>query len=101
MKNNYIKFLTSGILTTIQDLRRKGYKKYGIPESGPLDKKSAMYANFLVGNPLKNEVIETTFKGPKIKFYFSLSDKNQNNEKKLSLLAEKEINEIENKYAQV
>ena len=67
MKNNYIKFLTSGILTTIQDLRRKGYKKYGIPESGPLDKKSAMYANFLVGNPLKNEVIETTFKGPKIK----------------------------------
>ena len=36
---------------------------------------------------------------PKIKFYFSLSDKNQNNEKKLSLLAEKEINEIENKYA--
>ena len=38
---------------------------------------------------------------PKIKFYFSLSDTNQNNEKKLSLLAEKEINEIENKYAQV
>ena len=38
---------------------------------------------------------------PKIKFYFSLYDKNQNNEKKLSLLAEKEINEIENKYAQV
>lgn len=36
---------------------------------------------------------------PKIKFYFSLSDKNLNNEKKLSLLAEKEINEIENKYA--
>ena len=36
---------------------------------------------------------------PKIKFYFSLSDKNQNNEKKLSLLAQKEINEIENKYA--
>ena len=38
---------------------------------------------------------------PKIKFYFSLSDKNLNNEKKLSLLVEKEINEIENKYAQV
>ena len=38
---------------------------------------------------------------PKIKFYFSLYDTNQNNEKKLSLLAEKEINEIENKYAQV
>ena len=36
---------------------------------------------------------------PKIKFYFSLSDKNLNNEKKLSLLAEKEINKIENKYA--
>lgn len=71
MKNNYIKFLSSGMFTTIQDLKRKGYKKYGIPESGPLDKKSAMYANFLVGNPLKNEVIETTFKGPKIKFYFN------------------------------
>ena len=38
---------------------------------------------------------------PKIKFYFSLYDTNQNNEKKLSLLVEKEINEIENKYAQV
>ena len=26
MKNNYIKFLSSGILTTIQDLKRKGFK---------------------------------------------------------------------------
>ena len=36
-----------------------------------------MYANYLVGNPLKNEVIETTFKGPKIKFYFNNFKKNE------------------------
>jgi len=68
--NNYIKILRSGILTTIQDLKRIGFKKYGIPKSGPMDENSHILANWLVNKNFFSETIEMTFYGPKIKFYF-------------------------------
>jgi antagonist of KipI len=42
--------LHPGILTTIQDLGRKGFMKYGTPASGVADRFSAEAANLLAGN---------------------------------------------------
>jgi antagonist of KipI len=52
--------LNPGILTTIQDLGRPGFMKYGIPASGVADSFSARIANFLVGNSSGAAVLETT-----------------------------------------
>jgi len=59
--SNYIKILRSGILTTIQDLKRVGFKKYGIPKSGPMDENSHILANWLVNKNFFSETIEMTF----------------------------------------
>lgn len=49
-----------GILTTIQDLGRWGFMKYGIPPSGVADRFSAQVANWLVGNPSHVGLLEIT-----------------------------------------
>ena len=49
-----------GIYTTLQDLGRPGYMKYGIPASGVADRFSAQVANLLVGNQPEAAVLETT-----------------------------------------
>ncbi len=43
--------LDPGLFTTIQDLGRPGYLRYGIPPSGPIDREAFVLANRLVGNP--------------------------------------------------
>ncbi len=63
-----IKILDGGMQTTVQDLGRKGFEKYGIGESGAMDKKSFILANFLVGNKKNAACLETTLKGPEISF---------------------------------
>jgi len=55
--------IKAGFFTTIQDKGRFGYRKYGIPISGAMDLKSMMDANFLVGNPKDNPVLECTLNG--------------------------------------
>jgi len=57
-----------GLLSTIQDLGRFEYQKYGVPTSGALDSLAFQIGNILLGNPSKNPGIETTMIGPKIKF---------------------------------
>ena len=52
--------LNPGVYTTLQDLGRPGYMKYGIPASGAADRFSAQVANLLVGNKLEAAVLETT-----------------------------------------
>ncbi len=42
--------LDGGPQTTIQDLGRPGYLRYGIPPSGPMDRAAFLLANRLVGN---------------------------------------------------
>ncbi len=63
-----IKILDGGMQTTVQDLGRKGFEKYGIGESGAMDKKSFALANSLVGNKKNAACLETTLKGPDISF---------------------------------
>ncbi len=52
--------INPGVYTTVQDLGRPGYMKYGIPASGAADLFSAQVANLLVGNKPEAAVLETT-----------------------------------------
>lgn len=60
--------LSGGVLTTVQDLGRKGFQKFGIGESGAMDRKSLVLANELVGNREEAACLETTLCGPEIEF---------------------------------
>lgn len=62
------KILDGGVLTTVQDLGRKGFQKYGIGESGAMDKGSFILANELAGNPINAACLEATLCGPEIQF---------------------------------
>ena len=68
---NRIKFLRPGLYTSIQDMKRIGYKKYGIPNSGPMDEYSHILANWLVDKKYSSETLEINYFGPKIKFNFN------------------------------
>ena len=57
-----------GILSTIQDLGRFEYQKFGVPTSGALDNLAFQIGNILLGNSSDNPGIETTLIGPTIKF---------------------------------
>jgi len=67
---NKIKILRPGLYTTVQDMRRVGFKKYGIPKSGPMDEYSHVLANWLVGKHYLSETLEINYYGPKLKFNF-------------------------------
>jgi biotin-dependent carboxylase-like uncharacterized protein len=53
-----------GLLTTVQDLGRHGFQRFGVPVSGCVDPRSAIIANILVGNPDNAAVLECTLSGP-------------------------------------
>lgn len=46
----FLYFESAGPLTTVQDLGRAGYERYGVPVSGALDEFALRAANALVGN---------------------------------------------------
>lgn len=64
-----IKFISGGMLTSIQDLGRYGYQKYGMPVSGAMDTYSLQLANYLVGNKRDEACFEITYLGPEIEFH--------------------------------
>ena len=57
-----------GMMTTIQDLGRTGYQKFGVSQSGAMDKISLMAANALVGNDLDAAGLECMIIGPELQF---------------------------------
>ena len=57
-----------GLLTTVQDLGRRGFQRYGIPVCGALDPVSLRIANILVGNPEGHAGLEMTAFGPTVGF---------------------------------
>ena len=63
-----LKVLTPGALTSIQDLGRYGYGRYGVAPSGALDSYSLRIANLLVGNREDQACLEAMLMGPRIKF---------------------------------
>jgi 5-oxoprolinase (ATP-hydrolysing) subunit C len=53
-----------GLSTTIQDLGRPGFQRYGVPVSGALDPLALRLANALVGNPAGMAALEILALGP-------------------------------------
>lgn len=68
MAKPVIHVLHPGLLTTVQDLGRPGFRRFGVPVSGALDSLSLRIANLLVGNPQDAAGLEITLYGPKLKF---------------------------------
>ena len=58
-----LEIITPGPLTTVQDLGRFGYGRYGVPPSGGLDTFSLRMANLLVGNTEDEACLEITVMG--------------------------------------
>lgn len=59
--------LRPGMLTTVQDLGRPGFARYGVAPSGALDGFALRVANLLVGNSEDAAAIETTILGLRLK----------------------------------
>jgi antagonist of KipI len=57
-----------GLFTTLQDLGRVGFQKYGVITSGAMDTFAHRIANILVGNHENEATIECTLIGPEIRF---------------------------------
>ncbi len=63
-----IEVLNPGMYSSIQDLGRMGYEKYGVPVSGSMDHYAHRLANILVGNKEDAPVLEMTMLGATLKF---------------------------------
>ncbi|MDA8216333.1 MAG: biotin-dependent carboxyltransferase family protein [Dehalococcoidales bacterium] len=62
-----LEVLDGGLLTTVQDLGRLGYERYGVPVAGAMDPFALQAANALVGNPLSEAGLEITLLGPALR----------------------------------
>jgi antagonist of KipI len=58
----------SGILTTVQDLGRSGWRRFGINPNGPMDPAAARIANLIVANDENAALIEMHFPAAEIRF---------------------------------
>ena len=63
-----IKILRAGMLTTVQDLGRRGHRASGVPLSGAMDAFALRVANLLVGNAENAAALEFTLRGPELEF---------------------------------
>ncbi|WP_043929776.1 biotin-dependent carboxyltransferase family protein [Bacillus sp. EB01] len=57
-----------GLLTSVQDLGRYGFQKYGVIASGVMDQIAHRIANILVGNEDNEPTLEITLLGPILRF---------------------------------
>lgn len=62
-----LKVIHISAFTSIQDMGRGGYKRYGIPSSGFLDPVAAVNANIACGNPPSTALIEFYYQSPVFK----------------------------------
>lgn len=58
-----LRVIKAGVLATVQDKGRFGFRKYGIPQSGAIDLEGMRIANQLVGNDEDAPVIEFALAG--------------------------------------
>ena len=63
-----LKIIKSGMQTTVQDLGRYGFQKYGVIASGVMDPFAHRIANVLAGNEENAATLEITLVGPVIQF---------------------------------
>jgi len=57
-----------GLLTTVQGAPRRGYRRFGVAGSGPLDARAHAAANRVVGNGAGDAALEVTLLGPTLRF---------------------------------
>jgi antagonist of KipI len=63
-----LRVLRGGFLTTIQDLGRLGFRRFGMPVGGAMDRFALRLANRLVGNVDSAAALEITLQGPELMF---------------------------------
>ncbi|HEV2073864.1 MAG TPA: 5-oxoprolinase/urea amidolyase family protein, partial [Thermomicrobiales bacterium] len=63
-----VEVLAPGMQTTVQDLGRYGYGRFGISPNGAADRTSLVAANRRIGNPDSAAGLEITLTGPTLRF---------------------------------
>lgn len=63
---NLFRVVKPGFFTTVQDLGRFGFLKFGVPISGAMDNFSLQIANMLVSNDYGDACLEMTLFGPEL-----------------------------------
>lgn len=63
-----LKIRKGGLQTSVQDLGRSGFQKYGVIASGVMDPVAHRLANLLVGNDEQFATLEISLVGPQIQF---------------------------------
>ena len=63
-----ITVIRSGMLTTVQDLGRRGHRAAGVPLGGAMDAMALRVVNLLVGNGEDAAALEFTLTGPELVF---------------------------------
>lgn len=59
--------LEPGLMTTVQDRGRKGWRRFGVPSSGALDQAALDAVNGVLGNLPGAAALELTFPGPRLR----------------------------------
>ncbi len=62
-----------GLLTTVQDRGRRGYRRLGVGAAGALDISALVAANHALGNPENAAALECTVAGPRLRFLANLA----------------------------
>jgi len=63
-----ITVMRAGMLTTVQDLGRRGFRAAGVPPGGAVDALALRLVNLLVGNAEDAAALEFTLVGPELEF---------------------------------
>lgn len=63
-----VRVIRAGLLTTVQDLGRPGFRQFGVPSGGAMDRFSHELANRLVGNAQSAATLEMTMSGDELEF---------------------------------
>jgi KipI family sensor histidine kinase inhibitor len=64
----FAEVLEPGLLTTVQDAGRRGFRRFGVSGAGPLDDRAHAAANRAVGNEPGAPALECTLVGPTLRF---------------------------------
>jgi antagonist of KipI len=59
-----LEVVQAGVMTTVQDCGRPGWRRFGVPPSGALDPGALAAANLAVGNAAGAAALELAFPGP-------------------------------------
>lgn len=66
MSKEVFEVLEGGLFSTLQDAGRRGFKRFGVPESGPMDGYAFQAGNLLLNNHQGALALEFTFPAPRL-----------------------------------